>query len=70
MYIDMMFAWSIWIPTPCSTPFEGWAAAGSSRGGKPFFLGRMDPAEHCIFFDDHITPLDPKIVDTWVQTIS
>ncbi|CAL1167788.1 unnamed protein product [Cladocopium goreaui] len=42
---------------------EGWAAAGSSRGGKPFFLGRMDPAEHCIFFDDHITPLDPKIVD-------
>lgn len=43
--------------------YQGWAAAGSSRGGKPFFLGRMDPAEHCIFFDDHITPLDPKIVD-------
>eukprot|EP00435_Cladocopium_sp_Y103_P065216 s218_g27.t1 len=41
--------------------YQGWAAAGSSRGGKPFFLGRMDPAEHCIFFDDHITPLDPKI---------
>ena len=43
--------------------YQGWAAAGSSsKGGKPFFLGRMDPAEHCIFFDDHISPEDPKIV--------
>ncbi|CAE7030829.1 unnamed protein product [Symbiodinium sp. CCMP2592] len=44
--------------------YPGWAAANStSAGGKPFFLGRLDPAEHCMFFDDHISPLDPKIVD-------
>jgi len=49
--------------------FQGWAAAGStSRGGKPFFLGRLDPAEHCIFFDDHISPLDPKIVEPGIAT--
>ena len=46
------------------TCLQGWAAANStSAGGKPFFLGRLDPAEHCMFFDDHISPLDPKIVD-------
>ena len=51
--------------------FQGWAAAGStSRGGKPFFLGRLDPAEHCIFFDDHISPLDPKIVEPWMATVT
>lgn len=44
--------------------YPGWAAVGStSRGGKPVFLGRMDPGEHCIFFDDHIGPDDPHIVD-------
>ena len=56
---------------PCCDMAQGWAAANStSAGGKPFFLGRLDPAEHCMFFDDHISPLDPKIVATpqiWIR---
>lgn len=44
--------------------YQGWAAVGSkSHGGKPFFLGRIDPGMHSIFFDDHITASNPKIVD-------
>jgi len=45
--------------------YKGWAATEStSRGGKPFFPGPLnDPRRHCIFFDDHITTGDPKIVD-------
>eukprot|EP00931_Biecheleriopsis_adriatica_P118811 TRINITY_DN94129_c0_g1_i1.p1 TRINITY_DN94129_c0_g1~~TRINITY_DN94129_c0_g1_i1.p1 ORF type:complete len:733 (-),score=150.97 TRINITY_DN94129_c0_g1_i1:16-2214(-) len=44
--------------------YQGWAAVGSkSHGGKPLFLGRIDPDKHSIFFDDHISASDPKIVD-------
>lgn len=45
--------------------YQGWAAVGStSRGGKPFFLNCLhDPSRHSIFFDDHISAADLKIVD-------
>jgi len=45
--------------------YPGWAAVGArSIGGKPFMLSDIhNPATHSIFFDDHITPMDPKIVD-------
>eukprot|EP00930_Biecheleria_cincta_P096133 TRINITY_DN88000_c0_g1_i1.p1 TRINITY_DN88000_c0_g1~~TRINITY_DN88000_c0_g1_i1.p1 ORF type:complete len:742 (+),score=130.60 TRINITY_DN88000_c0_g1_i1:40-2265(+) len=44
--------------------YHGWAAVGSkSHGGKPFFLGRIDQGMHSIFFDDHISASNPKIVD-------
>jgi hypothetical protein len=45
--------------------FPGWASvAQKPHGGKPFFLGSLnDDASHRIFFDDHITAVNPKIVD-------
>jgi len=44
--------------------YQGWASTTRrSYGGKPFFLGCNDPHRHSIFFDDHISAADPKIVD-------
>merc|ERR1712079_790716 len=44
--------------------YQAWAAVGNkSHGGKPFFLGQQDPGMHMLFFDDHITPGNAKIVD-------
>lgn len=44
--------------------YAGWAKAKfSSRGGKPLFLRIEDDSVLPIFFDDHIRPMDPNIVD-------
>merc|ERR1712187_418951 len=58
------------LSTQCGTValrdyYPGWNVVGSqSHGGKPFFLNCLnDPSRHSIFFDDHITAANPKIVD-------
>jgi len=44
--------------------YPGWSKASfSGKGGKPFFLDVADHAELPLFFDDHIRPKDPNIVD-------
>jgi hypothetical protein len=45
--------------------YQAWnSVENMSHGGKPFFLGCLnDPERHSIFFDDHITAANPKIVD-------
>lgn len=44
--------------------YPGWSKAKfSGKGGKPLFLNVEDDALLPIFFDDHIRPVDPTIVD-------
>lgn len=44
--------------------YPGWARANfAGVGGKPLFLRVEDDTVHHIFFDDHIRPVDPTIVD-------
>lgn len=44
--------------------YPGWANSKfSSRGGKPLFLRIEDDNVMSVFFDDHIRPVDPNIVD-------
>lgn len=44
--------------------YPGWSRASfSGKGGKAFFVDVADQTELPIFFDDHIRPTDPNIVD-------
>merc|ERR1712113_542503 len=44
--------------------YPGWAKAKfSGKGGKPLFLRVEDASMFPVFFDDHIRPVDPTIVD-------
>jgi len=44
--------------------YPGWSKAKfSSHGGKPLFLRLEEEGVLPIFFDDHIRPMDPNIVD-------
>lgn len=44
--------------------YPGWSKAKfSGRGGKPLFLRVEEDTELPVFFDDHIRPMDPNIVD-------
>lgn len=67
--VDSVFAYCSKLGTECRTValrdcYKGWAATESkSHGGKPFFLEKLEEGKHSIFFDDHISPANPKIVD-------